>query len=67
MTRRLLNLLTALSLLLCVAVLASWAVCFRTPHSLPLYRSVTERRWFSWAGWVQAWNTGRLDVTHLSP
>jgi hypothetical protein len=56
-----------LSLLLCVAVLASWAVSFRTPHSLPLYQSVTERRLVFVGGWVQAWNTRRLDVTHPSP
>ena len=67
MRRRLLNRLTVLSLLLCVAVLASWAVCFRTPHSLPLYRSGTERRLMFVGGWVQAWNTRRLDVTHLRP
>ena len=67
MLRRLLNLLTLLSLLLCVAVLASWAVCLATPHSLPLYRSVTERRLVFVGGWVQAWNTRRLDVTDLGP
>jgi hypothetical protein len=66
MLRRLLNLVTGLSVLLCVAVLASWAVS-RMPHSLLLYRSVTERRLVFVGGWVQAWNTRRLDVTHLSP
>jgi hypothetical protein len=63
MTRRLLNLLTVLSLLLCVAVLGSWAVSYRAPHSVRLYGSARERHVVFAAGWVQVWGTRRLEVS----
>jgi hypothetical protein len=66
MKRRLLNLLTGLSLLLCAAVLASWAVSSRASHSVPLYRSARELRLVFSTGWVQLWNTRRLDVTNFT-
>ena len=66
MTRRLLNLLTALSLLLCVAALVSLSASYRVPHSLPLYRADREWRLVFNGGTVQLWHTRRLDLTSCS-
>jgi hypothetical protein len=63
--RRLLNLLTALSLLLCVAAAGSWLVSYRAPHSVRLYGSVRERHVVFGAGWVQVWSTRRLEVRRV--
>ena len=63
MKHRLLDHLTALSLLLCAALVVSWAASYRVPHSVPLSRSGREWRLVFNAGTVQLWHTRRLDVT----
>src|SRR5688572_14303796 len=59
------NLLAAILLAL-AGVAASWAVSYRVPHSLPLYRGEREWRVVANRGAPQPWHTRRMDVVRTT-
>jgi hypothetical protein len=60
--RRLLNLLTALSLLLCVAVLAVWVRSYFVPDLVQVFRYDADDNWFAESGYHFSSGKGGVAV-----